>query len=242
MGRKITVLAIILGVLFFIIGRKAWAQERNGCGPAMEFSKVAEVYLMTTPTAEAREINRQMQEVRLKACRGDFARTDTITYPNGQIATSSAGDESASWSWSNGSSLTPNASAENASVYYPDGSVVSTAFRRLGANFSYPDGRTMAASAGEIGRAINDMNGNTLEIGSPNFAERDQPEHLDAIKFLTYVEQVNMAAETPTAIQNQQMQCSAAMMSSRMDRAQALIQGSKPLLAVDEINDMKMCL
>jgi hypothetical protein len=181
-------------VLFFllfatvVLSYRAHAQTRPpGCGSASEFLKVAEVYALDG-SPEATEIRKQMQDVRTRACRGDFTLTQTVKYQNGRVATLAAGDPAISWSWPNGTLITNSPGSSAATVYYPNGNIVSAAFRTLGTNFNYPSGMSMTTEAGIRGEKVDDMTGVTATSDEPDFAVNGE---LNTEKFLGYVLELN---------------------------------------------------
>lgn len=233
-------------ITLILLSSISWAQipsdavqmERNGCEAATEFARVADIYALALPGSEANAIQREMQLVQRRTCRGEFSSSEAILYTNGATATTAAGDDTATWYWPNGNLITSTALSETTSVYYPNGNLVSTGFRTIGSTFFYPDGRAISASAGLADYGINDVYGNTLSMGPPDFSVSGVPGRLNAAQFLSFIIEVNAGISTP----GRTLQCTTEEVDQRLDRVLDFLQGDQDMMAAQELGAIRMCL
>lgn len=85
----------------------------------------------------------------------------TITYPNGQTATSWAHQEGATLYYPNGQTATSWARREGATWYYPNGQTATSWVHRKDATWYHPNGQTLTSWAGKVGATWYHHNGRT---------------------------------------------------------------------------------
>ncbi len=200
-----------------------------GCLQTQHYLGILKLYSLHEP-AEAAEMIREMNFVKVQACAGSYRESDTIRYRNGRTATSYAGHEDATWYWPNGRTITSYALREDASIYYPNGRTMTSYFLRPDATYYYADGRTLSSYIGRQGATLYLKDGTS--VNSPGFTVNGK---LDFLAMTDYVEALNTGNPS-------QPSCDNATMKSSIRQSIEYIRANQNNRAIELLDQVQSCL